>query len=175
MDLSKRLYTSVITFFITLFYVALLCYFVPRLILASDFDLFGLEINAFLFIGLVPIILGVVTLIGFIWGFIVAGTGTPVPYDMPEEMIVSGSYRFVRNPMYLGGCLLLLGQAILLKSFGFLLYLVVLFLLFHLLVVFVEERMLKREFGESYGQYCKSVPRWIPRLRPFRGDISKSR
>ena len=147
MDLSKRLYTSVLTFFITLFYVALMCYFVPRLILASDFDLFGLEINAFLFIGLVPIILGVVTLIGFIWGFIVAGTGTPVPYDMPEEMIVSGSYRFVRNPMYLGGCLLLLGQAILFKSFGFLLYLVVLFLLFHLLVVFIEERMLKQKFG----------------------------
>ena len=77
--------------------------------------------------------------------------------------------------MYVGGLLLLLGQAILFKSFGFLIYAAVLFLLFHLLVVLVEERMLKREFGESYNQYCKSVPRWIPRLRPFRGDISKSR
>jgi protein-S-isoprenylcysteine O-methyltransferase Ste14 len=175
MDLSKRLYTSILTFFLTLFYVALMCYFVPRLILASDYDLFGLEMNAFLFIGLVPVILGLVILIGFIWGFIVAGTGTPVLYDMPEEMIVRGSYRFVRNPMYVGGLLLLLRQAILFKSFGFLLYLVVLFLLFNLLVVLVEERMLNREFGESYEQYCRSVPRWIPRLRPFRGDISRSR
>jgi protein-S-isoprenylcysteine O-methyltransferase Ste14 len=41
-------------------------------------------------------------LIRFIWGFISAGTGTPVPYDMPEELIVRGSYRFVRNPMYVG-------------------------------------------------------------------------
>ena len=76
--------------------------------------------------------------------------------------------------MYVGGCLLLLGQAILFKSFGFLLYLAVLFLLFHLLVVFIEERMLKEKFGESYEQYCNSVPRWIPRLRPFRGNILKS-
>jgi protein-S-isoprenylcysteine O-methyltransferase Ste14 len=89
--------------------------------------LFALESNVFLFIGLVPVILGIVILIGFIWGFIAAGTGTPVLYDMPEKMIVRGSYRFVRNPMYVGGCLLLLGQAIAFKSFGFLLYLAVLF------------------------------------------------
>jgi protein-S-isoprenylcysteine O-methyltransferase Ste14 len=117
--------------------------------------------------------LGIVILIGFIWGFIVAGNGTPVLYDMPEEMIVRGSYRFVRNPMYVGGCLLLLGQGILLKSFGFLLYLVALIFLFHLLVVFIEERMLKEKYGELYQQYCRSVPRWIPRLRPLRGNILK--
>ena len=175
MDLSKRLYTAVLTFFLTLFYVALMCYFVPRLILKPDFNVFNLEMNALFFIGLVPIILGLLTLIGFLWGFIAAGTGTPVPYDMPEELMVRGSYRFVRNPEYVGGCLLLVGQAILFKSFGFLLYGAVLFLLFHLLVLFVEERMLKQKFGKLYEQYCASVPRWIPRLRPFRGDISKSR
>ena len=173
MDLSKRLYTSVITFVITLILVGLFCYVLPRLILVADLPLFALEMNVFLFIGLVPIILGIVTMIGYMWGFILAGTGTPVLYDMPEEMIVWGSYRFVRNPMYVGHCLLLLGQAILFKSFGFLIYLVVFFLLLHLLVVFVEEPMLKQKFGELYEQYCKSVPRWIPRLRPFRGDISK--
>ena len=175
MDLSKRLYTAVLTFFMPVILSALMCYFIPRLILSSDFDLFALESNVFLFIGLVPIFLGLFMLIGFIWGFIVVGTGTPVPYDMPEELIIHGSYRFVRNPMYVGFYLLLLGQAILFKSFGFLLYVAVLFLLLHLLVVLVEERMLKRKFGESYEQYCKSVPRWIPRLRPFRGDISKTR
>jgi protein-S-isoprenylcysteine O-methyltransferase Ste14 len=173
MDSSKRLYTSILTFSLTLVYVALMCYFVPRLILKSDFDVFGLEMNAFLFIGLVPVILGLVTLIGFLWGYIVAGTGTPVPYDMPEKLIIRGSYRFVRNPEYVGGLLLLVGQAILFKSFGFLIYGAVLFFLFHLLVVLVEERMLKEKFGELYEQYCRSVPRWIPRLRPFRGEISK--
>ena len=173
MEPSKRLYTATLTFVMTVIFSALLCYFIPRLILSSDFDLFALESNVFLFIGLVPIFLGLFMLIGFIWGFILVGTGTPVPYDMPEELIIHGSYRFVRNPMYVGFYLLLLGQAILFKSFGFLLYLAGLFLLFHLLVVFVEERMLKQRFGELYSQYCKSVPRWIPRLRPFRGNISK--
>jgi hypothetical protein len=84
MGLSERLYTSFLTFSITLFRVALICYFIPRLIFASDFDLFGQEINVFLFIGLVPIILGLVTMTGFIWGFILAGTGSPVPYNMPK-------------------------------------------------------------------------------------------
>jgi protein-S-isoprenylcysteine O-methyltransferase Ste14 len=174
MDLSERLYNSVLTFVITLILVGLFCYFFPRLILAADFDLFGLEMNVFFFIGLVPIILGIVAMVGYMWDFMVAGTGTPMQYDMPTELIVRGSYRFVRNPMYVRHCLLLLGQAILFKSFEFLLYGAVLFLLLHLLVVFVEERMLKREFGELYEQYCKSVPCWIPRLRPFRGDISES-
>jgi len=173
MELSQRLYTAVLTFFITVILSALMCYFIPRLILSSDFHLFTLERNIFLLVGLVPIILGLITLIGFIWGFILAGTGTPMPYDMPEELIVRGSYRFVRNLMYVGYYLLLLGQAILFKSFGFLLYGAVLFLLFHLLVVFVEERMLKQQFGEVCEQYCKPVPRWIPRLRAFRGNISK--
>jgi hypothetical protein len=47
MDLSKRLYNSVLTFFITLFATVLMCYFVPRLILSSEFDLFALENNVF--------------------------------------------------------------------------------------------------------------------------------
>jgi len=130
--------------------------------------------NVFLFVGWVPIILGIVTLIGFIWGFVLSGTGSPVLYHMPEELIVRGSYRFVRNPMYFGCCLILFGQALLFKSFGFFLYLLVFFLLLHMLVVLVEEPMLKHQFGESYEQYCRSVPRWIPRLRAFRGDLSKS-
>ena len=174
MDLSKRLYTSVLTFFITLFATVLMCYFVPRLILASDFDLFALENNVFLFIGLVPIILGIVTMIGFTWGWILSGTGSPLLSDLPKELIVRGSYRFVRNPMYVAYCLIMTGEVLLFKSSVLLLYSLVLFLFLHMLVVFVEEPMLKLKFGESYEQYCKSVPRWVPRFKPIRGDISKS-
>jgi hypothetical protein len=58
MDFSKRLYTATLTFFMTVILSALVCYFIPRLILSSDFDLFALESNAFLVIGLVPLILG---------------------------------------------------------------------------------------------------------------------
>ena len=81
MGLSDRLYTAVLTLFLTLFFVALICYFVPRCVLASDFQMSSLEIGVFFFIGLIPIILGLVTIIGFVWGFILSGTGSPVPYD----------------------------------------------------------------------------------------------
>ena len=175
MDLSKRLYTSVVTFVITVILVGIFCYGLPRLILVADLPLSALKIDVFVFIGLVPIILGIAAIIGYMWGFMVVGTCSPTQYDIPEELIVWWSYRFVRNPMYVGHCLLLMGQAILFKSYGFLIYLVVFFLFLHLLVVFIEEPMLKRKFGELYEQYCTSVPRWIPRLRAFRGDISKSR
>jgi len=111
---------------------------------------------------------------GFIWGWVLSGTGSPLQFDMPNELIVRGSYRFVRNPMYVGYFLILFGEIFLFKSSTLLLYLLVSFLFFHTTVVFLEEPMLKLKFGESYEQYCKSVPRWIPRLKPFRGDISKS-
>ena len=128
MGLSETLYTAVLTSFLTLFVVALICFFVPRCVLASDFQLSSLKIDVFFFIGLIPIILGLITIMGFVRGSILHGTGSPVPYDMPKELIVRGSYRVVRNPMYFGCCLILFGQALLFKSFGFLLYLLVYFL-----------------------------------------------
>ncbi len=173
MDQYGRLYTTIITLVETVLLVWFFCYVLPRLILDADLSLFALEIGTLLFIGLAPILLGIIIMIGFIWGFILAGTGSPIQFDMPKELIVSGSYRFVRNPMYVGQCLLLFGQAIIFNSFGLLIYLLVFFLMLHILVVFIEEPMLKHEFGQSYEQYYKSVPRWIPRLGAFRGDISK--
>ena len=149
-------------------------YFIPRGIIDWDFHLFPLEIGVFRFIGLPPIILGIVTMMGFIWGWILSGTGSPLPLDLPKELIVRGSYRFVRNPMYVGTFLILFGEILFFKSSALLLYLLTLFLFAHTVVVLVEEPMLKHKFVESYDQYCKSVPRWIPRLKAFRGNISRS-
>ena len=133
--------------------------------------MFPLEIGIFRFIGLAPIILGILTMVGFIWGWILSATGSPLLLDLPKELIVRGSYRFVRNPMYVGFFLILSGEILLFESSALLLYLLTLFLFLHSLVVFVEEPMLKHKFGEIYEQYCRSVPRWIPRLKAFRGNI----
>jgi protein-S-isoprenylcysteine O-methyltransferase Ste14 len=149
-------------------------YVIPRWIISWDFHLFPLEIGVFRFIGLAPIILGIVTMMGFIWGWILSASGSPLPLDLPKELIVRGSYRFVRNPMYVGYLLILFGEILLFKSSTLSLYLLMFFLFLHMFVVFVEEPMLKHKFGESYEQYCKSVPRWIPRLKPFRGNTSRS-
>ncbi|MFX0203846.1 MAG: methyltransferase family protein [Candidatus Hodarchaeota archaeon] len=168
MGLFERMLNTIFSIIITVFFVGLFCYFIPRWILDWDFLLFPLEIGVFRFIGLVPIILGVVTMIGFIWGWILSGTGTPLQFDTPKELIVRGSYRFVRNPMYVGYCLIMIGEVLLFKSSVLVLYFLVLFLFLHMFVVFVEEPMLKLKFGESYEQYCKSVPRWVPRLKAYR-------
>ena len=65
--------------------------------------------------------------------------------------------------------MLMLGQALLFASTGLLLYAAVMALAFHLFVVAYEEPTLRRTFGASYEDYCRRVPRWLPRIRPREG------
>ena len=174
MNLFGRILNAIFSIAIMLIGLGLIVYLIPFLIIDGDFHLFPLERDVFRVIGLAPIILGIITMVGLIWGWILSGTGSPLPLDLPKELIVRGSYRFVRNPMYVGYFLIVFGEIFLFKSYLLFLYLLAIFLQFHLFVVFVEEPMLKLKFGESYEQYCKSVPRWIPRLKAFRGNISRS-
>lgn len=99
--------------------------------------------------------------------FVVRGRGTPAPFDAPRRFVATGPYRYVRNPMYLGGYLALLGAGVFLASvsiallsFGFLVF-------FHLFVMYVEEPGLEQRFGQSYLEYKQRVNRWIPRHTPF--------
>lgn len=41
--------------------------------------------------------------------FVTRGEGTPAPFDPPRKFVAAGPYKFVRNPMYIGGCILLFG------------------------------------------------------------------
>jgi protein-S-isoprenylcysteine O-methyltransferase Ste14 len=173
MELFERILNAIFTIVIMVLALGLFVYVIPRGIMDWDFHLFPLEIGVFRYIGLAPIILGIVMMMGFIWVWILSGTGSILQLDLPKELIVRGSYRFVRNPMYVGFFLILFGEILLFKSSTLLLYLLTFFLFLHMLVVFVEEPMLKHKFGESYEQYCKLVPRWVPRLKAFRGNISR--
>jgi protein-S-isoprenylcysteine O-methyltransferase Ste14 len=65
--------------------------------------------------------------------------------------------------MYVGVLLAILGQALWFESAATLWYAMVAALFFHLFVVFYEEPTLRRKFGESYAQYAKAVPRWMPK------------
>ena len=101
--------------------------------------------------------------------FALRGEGTPAPFDPPRRLVISGLYRWVRNPMYLGMALMLIGETILLPqirremaALSALLATVV-----AVLVVRMEEPALRRLFGEEFEEYCRQVPRWIPRLTPF--------
>jgi len=94
--------------------------------------------------------------------FAARGKGTPAPFDPPREFVAVGPYRFVRNPMYVGGLLLLGGFGLALRSPSVLLLTVFVAVLVHLLVVLVEEPRLERRFGDRYRRYRQSVHRWLP-------------
>jgi protein-S-isoprenylcysteine O-methyltransferase Ste14 len=96
--------------------------------------------------------------------FIVQGRGTPALFDPPRQFVAIGPYRYVRNPMYLGGFTLLLGLAFYLRSISIVLMVLVLMPACHLLVVLYEEPILKRKFDGAYEDYLATVARWLPRV-----------
>ena len=99
--------------------------------------------------------------------FAVRGRGTPAPYDPPRQLVVSGLYRYVRNPMYVAVVGSIIGQAAVYRSRGILWYAAIVSIGFHLRVVIYEEPRLRELFGRTFIDYCARVPRWIP--RPPRG------
>jgi protein-S-isoprenylcysteine O-methyltransferase Ste14 len=96
--------------------------------------------------------------------FVSAGRGTPAPFDAPRRLVIRGPYRFVRNPMYIGGGMVLSGVALFYRSLAVLAYTAVFILVFHVFVVFYEERVLRRRFGEDYQAYMQRVGRWLPKM-----------
>jgi protein-S-isoprenylcysteine O-methyltransferase Ste14 len=99
------------------------------------------------------------------WNFTVQGRGTPNPLDPPRELVVTGLYRYVRNPIYNAATAVLVGWAFWSPSLPILLMPIICFAASYLSVKFYEEPHLRKTFGTVYEEYCKSVPRWIPKLR----------
>jgi protein-S-isoprenylcysteine O-methyltransferase Ste14 len=98
-----------------------------------------------------------------IWFFASRGRGTPAPFDPPREFVASGPYRYVRNPMYIGGLSVILGVGLILGSPSIVLLSLTFLVLAHLFVIFYEEPTLERRFGSSYLNYKRSVGRWLPK------------
>lgn len=121
------------------------------------------DMGAVRYTGLVPILLGACLSLWCVKDFVVCGQGTPAPFDPPTRLVLQGPYRYVRNPMYVGLFLVLVGEAMLYCSLFVLLYALFLVAAAHIFVVFYEEPTLRQKFGESYEQYLNSIPRWLPR------------
>jgi protein-S-isoprenylcysteine O-methyltransferase Ste14 len=113
-------------------------------------------------LGLVLMVVGTAILIRCIWDFATKGQGTLAPIDPPKELVVQGLYRYVRNPMYLGVLILLLGETAFFKSTALLQYTIAWFIVVNLAVVLYEEPSLRSRFGDSYERYSRSVRRWLP-------------
>lgn len=102
--------------------------------------------------------------------FALKGLGTPAPIAPPQKLVVSGLYRFVRNPIYIAVVAVILGQALLFGESRLLWYGALLWLFFHVWVVALEEPSLEQTFGTEFERFRNNVPRWIPRITPWRAD-----
>ncbi|HJY87060.1 MAG TPA: isoprenylcysteine carboxylmethyltransferase family protein [Candidatus Acidoferrales bacterium] len=122
------------------------------------------------FLGVILGMLGGILALVCAGAFIVRGRGTPAPFDAPREFVAVGPYRYVRNPMYIGGLTAIAGFALYLHSVSILLLCLVVFLLVHLFVLFYEEPALRAKFGAGYEAYCRTVSRWVPSLTNPRRD-----
>ena len=92
------------------------------------------------------------------------GRGTPLPADAPRHLVTTGLFRRVRNPIMAAEICVIWGAAVYLASLGTALYAIAISIAAHLLVVHIEEPELRKRFGQSYAEYCRNVPRWLPKL-----------
>jgi protein-S-isoprenylcysteine O-methyltransferase Ste14 len=116
------------------------------------------------------LLLGTAVYLWCLWDFAVFGRGTPAPIDAPKRLVVRGLYRYVRNPMYIGVLTVIVGWALFFGDTRLLVYAAGVAVVFHTVVVVLEEPMLRRQFGDSYQRYCAAVGRWIPKLRGNEGE-----
>jgi protein-S-isoprenylcysteine O-methyltransferase Ste14 len=119
-------------------------------------------------LGVAGIVLGAVLLALCILEFARSGRGTLSPVDPPRALVIQGLYRYVRNPMYLSVTLIVLGEVLLTQSRALFIYWLIWFTVANIFVRGYEEPTLRRQFGPAYDQYTAGVPRWLPRLRPWR-------
>jgi protein-S-isoprenylcysteine O-methyltransferase Ste14 len=120
--------------------------------------------NAFLFrhyVGIVIFLVGLVIMFHCIIRFAIEGFGTLSPADPTKRLVISGLYKFSRNPMYVGVMMILIGEVIFSLSVSLLIYSIGIFILFNLFIVYREEPRLRRDFGKEYDEYITKVRRWI--------------
>lgn len=105
------------------------------------------------------------------WEFAVRGLGTPAPIAPTKYLVTTALHRRIRNPMYVGVVLAIVGQGTIFRSLHVLEYAALMLLTAHIFVILYEEPTLQRQFGDSYDAYRRSVPRWIPKIRPRTSDL----
>jgi protein-S-isoprenylcysteine O-methyltransferase Ste14 len=136
--------------------------FIPLMFLRNGAQI---DIGPFSYVAPFFWVTGLGMLIWCFWDFVQKGQGTPAPVEPPKELVVSGLYHYVRNPMYVGVLMVILGHFFWFGYWSLLLYAGIFLLIVHIFVTLYEEPHLKETFGETYENYLQRVPRWIPRFK----------
>jgi hypothetical protein len=84
-----------------------------------------------------------------------------------NSLIDTGMFAHGRNPLYLANLLLFLGLAIVHNGWAMYFLVLPFFAIAYSCIIAAEEQYLNGRFGESYADYCRRVPRWLPSLRGF--------
>ena len=125
-------------------------------------------VNLTRIVGGILIIAGVPGLVDSFACFALEGLGTPAIIAPTQKLVVTGLYRYVRNPMYIAVVTVIFGQALLFGDVRLFWYGILFWLACHVFVVLYEEPTLKQTFGTEYESFRANVPRWIPRVTPWR-------
>jgi protein-S-isoprenylcysteine O-methyltransferase Ste14 len=118
--------------------------------------------------GILLLVVGLFLFASSLRRFAGEGHGTLAPWDPPRKLVVRGPYRYVRNPMISGVVFVLLGEAGILLSRPHLVWTLIFFAINAVYIPLLEEPQLLARFGDAYAEYCRHVPRLLPRGRPWR-------
>jgi len=121
-------------------------------------------------VGLLLLAVGLILFSAALRNFVTEGEGTLAPWDPPRRLVVRGPYRYVRNPMISGVVFVLFGEALTLLSRPHFIWALIFLAVNSIYIPLLEETGLGHRFGDSYVEYCRHVPRFIPRFRPWEPD-----
>jgi len=116
-------------------------------------------------IGVLIAISGLFLVLCTIYLFKRFGDGTPNPAIPPKKLVIKGPYKIVRNPMALGGAILLAGEVLIYYSLCLFVLTVIYVIILYFNAMLIEEPGLKKRFGNEYEKYLKEVPRFFPSVR----------
>jgi protein-S-isoprenylcysteine O-methyltransferase Ste14 len=142
-------------------------FIVPFLLAQAQREAWTLDPPVLKWVGLGLGVAGTIALIECFARFALKGLGTPAPLAPTEHLVVSGLYRYVRNPMYVSVVAIILAQSLWFASPAVLIYAAIVWATVTAFVILYEEPTLARTFGEEYADYRAHVGRWVPRLSPW--------
>jgi protein-S-isoprenylcysteine O-methyltransferase Ste14 len=156
-------------FFFTILIPGTIAGYVP--VWLMRYRLPDMSIGIFYWAGLLLMILGIFIYLLTAASFLLRGKGTPAIWftqaisfligKEPTKMVSSGLYRYSRNPMYIGVIITVAGEGLFFQYSILLWYALSLFIIFTLVVIFIEEPHLEEKFGDEYRDYKKRTRRWL--------------
>lgn len=139
----------------------------PLVLLTVERRHVAVHLRPFPYLPIGAFVFAAASLLGLVAGYflISRGRGTPLPLDPTRELVMSGPYRYIRNPQSIAMTLAVVGEVVAVESRWLWLLLPLTLLYLEVLVGPCEDRQLIAKHGARYLAYKRSVPKWLPRLR----------